>query len=81
MICGIHARPASFDLTAMVRLEQSVVGFLPRAGGALERGHCGDRGRAGAPSPADQPSPALAEALDGFALMRSRAAIKVMLRP
>jgi threonine dehydrogenase-like Zn-dependent dehydrogenase len=81
VICGIHARPASFDLTAMVRLEQSVVGsyrapvarwseVVAAIASEPERfrkliSHCLPLG----------------EALDGFALMRSRAAIKVMLQP
>jgi len=81
VICGIHARPASFDLTGMVRLEQSVVGSY-RAPVA--------RWSEVIAAIADEPERfrtlishrlPLGEALDGFALMRSRAAIKVMLQP
>ncbi len=81
VICGIHARPASFDLTAMVRLEQGVVGSY-RAPVA-----CWSEVIAAI---ADEPERfrklishrlPLSEAFDGFALMRNRAAIKVMLRP
>jgi threonine 3-dehydrogenase len=81
VICGIHARPASFDLTAMVRLEQSVVGSY-RAPVA----RWGEVVAAIAAAPErfrkliSHRLP-LSEALDGFALMRSRAAIKVMLQP
>ncbi|MCV9939449.1 alcohol dehydrogenase catalytic domain-containing protein [Boseaceae bacterium BT-24-1] len=81
VICGIHARPASFDLTVMVRLEQSVVGsyrapvarwseVVAVITSAPERFRKLISHRL-----------ALSEALDGFALMRSRAAIKVMLQP
>lgn len=81
VICGIHARPASFDLTAMVRLEQSVVGSY-RAPVA--------RWSEVVAAIAEEPERfrklishrlPLSEALDGFALMRSRAAIKVVLQP
>lgn len=81
VICGIHARPASFDLTAMVRLEQSVVGSY-RAPVA----RWGEVVAAIAAAPErfrkliSHRLP-LSEALEGFALMRSRAAIKVMLQP
>lgn len=81
VICGIHARPAGFDLTAMVRLEQSVVGSY-RA--PLAR--WGEVVAAIAAEPErfrtliSHRLP-LGAALDGFALMRSRAAIKVMLQP
>jgi threonine dehydrogenase-like Zn-dependent dehydrogenase len=81
VICGIHARPASFDLTAMVRLEQGVVGsyrapvtrwaeVVAAIAAEPERFHRLISHRL-----------PLCEALDGFALMRSRTAIKVMLRP
>ena len=81
VICGIHARPAGFDLTAMVRLEQSVVGSY-RAPVA----RWGEVVAAIAMAPErfrtliSHRLP-LSEALDGFALMRSRAGIKVMLQP
>lgn len=81
VICGIHARPASFDLTAMVRLEQSVVGSY-RA--PVARWDEVVAAIAAAPERfrklISHRLP-LGEALDGFALMRSRAAIKVMLKP
>jgi threonine 3-dehydrogenase len=81
VICGIHARPASFDLTAMVRLEQSVVGSY-RA--PVARWSEVVAAIAAAPERfrklISHRLP-LSEALDGFALMRSRAAIKVMLQP
>lgn len=81
VICGIHARPASFDLTAMVRLEQSVIGSY-RAPVA--------RWSEVVAAIADEPKRfrrlishrlPLEDALDGFALMRNRNAIKVMLQP
>lgn len=81
VICGIHARPTSFDLTAMVRLEQSVVGSY-RAPVA--------RWSEVVAAIAAEPERfrrlishrlPLGEALGGFALMRSRAAIKVILHP
>ncbi|AZO81036.1 MULTISPECIES: alcohol dehydrogenase catalytic domain-containing protein [unclassified Bosea (in: a-proteobacteria)] len=81
VICGIHARPASFDLTSMVRSEQSVVGSY-RAPVA----RWGEVVAAIAAAPErfrkliSHRLP-LSETLDGFALMRSRAAIKVMLQP
>ncbi|SFD25430.1 L-iditol 2-dehydrogenase/threonine 3-dehydrogenase [Bosea sp. CRIB-10] len=81
VICGIHAKPASFDLTAMVRLEQSVVGSY-RAPVA--------RWSEVVAAITDEPERfrklishrlPLSKALEGFALMRSRTAIKVMLQP
>lgn len=81
VICGIHARPAGFDLTAMVRLEQSVVGSY-RAPVA--------RWAEVVAVIAAEPERfrmlishrlPLSEAQAGFALMRSRVAIKVMLQP
>ena len=81
VICGIHARPASFDLTGLVRQEQGVVGSY-RAPVA----RWGEVVTAIAAAPErfrkliSHRLP-LEDALDGFALMRSRTAIKVMLQP
>lgn len=80
-ICGIHARPASIDLTALVRRHQQVRGSYraplatwPRVIRYLTE----NAGRVSKMVSAERP---LIDALDAFAQARSRSASKIILRP
>ncbi|RDJ22490.1 alcohol dehydrogenase [Bosea caraganae] len=81
VICGIHAKPASIDLTALVRKHQQVRGSYraplatwPRVIGYLTE----NAERVSRMISAEFP---LTEALEAFALAKSRSASKILLRP
>lgn len=80
-ICGIHAKPASVDLTALVRRHQQIRGSYraplatwPRVIGYLDR-------HAARVQRLISDEVPLAEAVAAFARARNRSASKIMLRP
>lgn len=81
VVAGIHARPASIDLTRLVRMEQTIHGAYrapvadwPRVLAFVQRNQ--DKVRAMVTHRLS-----LSDAMEGFALSRSRAASKVILLP
>lgn len=80
-ICGIHARPASIDLTALVRKHQQVRGSYraPLATWPRVIRYLGENaGRVSKMISAELPLP---QALEAFAQAKSRSASKIVLRP
>jgi threonine 3-dehydrogenase len=81
VVAGIHARPASIDLTQLVRMEQTIHGAYrapvadwSRVLAFMQRHQDGIRAMVTHRLP-------LSDAMEGFALSQSRAASKVILRP
>lgn len=81
VICGIHALPASIDLTALVRRHQQIRGSYraPLATWPRVIRYLGENaGRVSHMITGELP---LAEALEAFAQAKSRSASKIVLRP
>lgn len=81
VIAGIHARPASIDLTALVRAEHAIIGSYRAPVAAWPRTIAAIAARPERFRALITHRLPLAAALEGFEAMRSRAACKVMLTP